>query len=203
LIVVKAASNFSDHFIGEAVLSSIHPEKSNWHFISTIPHTRGCLHAKLLLLRSAEGLRVAVCGGNLNQGQWENHRDVFWVQDFPLTEKKSNSKCNGKFGNDLKKFLDDMTMCTMREHQDLANIHLHKLLEKVDFSGARGKLVASFPREASSEGECGGWKQVCRRLSTKDVMFCRGRLPRDMLTMIKVGQCCQGVTLGSRNGALR
>ena len=42
-------------------------------------------HAKLLLFRSPEGLRIVISGNNLTEPQWTEDRDCLWILDVPAS----------------------------------------------------------------------------------------------------------------------
>jgi hypothetical protein len=205
VMIVKPASKESNAVIGQAILSPMKRKNSDqeddddddddeekinaqhWYWIETRPHTKACLHAKLLLFRSRQGLRVAICGNNLYQDQWESHRDVFWVQDFPWVATASGATSRQpsyphnpldhptfQFGSKLHTFLNDVTQCADSHHQDVVQGHLFALLDGIDFSHAKGMLIVSFPREKKNnkQQQVGGWKQLAE--SAHKLILARG-----------------------------
>ena len=132
----------------------------SWHWLYCKPHTGGCLHGKLLLFRSAAGLRVVVSGNNFYQEQWEMDRDCLWVQDFYATKQDYNASSAAA----LSVFLHDLTQCRDPEHQWFVKEHLQSLFRNVDLTTVSARLVFSFPRpgrNAASKKELrGGWVQL-------------------------------------------
>ena len=60
------------------------PSRPGWLWMLVKP-AGGIVHAKLLLFRTAGGLRVGITGSNLmGSAQWESIRDAIWVQDFDV-----------------------------------------------------------------------------------------------------------------------
>ena len=142
----------------------------NWFWVQARPHTGGCLHAKVLLFRSEQGLRVVICGGNLYRGQWEHHRDVYWVQDFPVAKDDRIG-----FGDSLWNFLTQVTRCADVNDQATVTSRMEGLFDKIDFSAAKAQLVISFPRtreEIAAGLDCGGWKQLA--VAAHDAMLASG-----------------------------
>lgn len=174
--------------IGNAVVlpmlqkvTTTHEQEENQHQLEPIPHwfwiqarvhTGGCLHGKMLLLRSPhEGLRVVICGSNLYQGQWDHHRDVFFVQDFPVAAQHDRLG----FGNDLLQFVTELTQCVDAHDQGMVSARIHRVFDKIDFSSAKAKLVVSMPRttqELKAGKSCGGWKQLA--IAAHDAMLASG-----------------------------
>ena len=144
----------------------------NWYWIQARVHTGGCLHGKMLLLRSPrEGLRVVICGSNLYRGQWDHHRDVFFVQDFPVAAHHDRIG----FGNELLSFLTELTLCVDAHDQEMVSSRIHRVFDKIDFSSAKAKLVVSMPRtkaELAAGRSCGGWKQLA--IAAHDAMLASG-----------------------------
>ncbi|KAL9184960.1 hypothetical protein ACHAXT_002737 [Thalassiosira profunda] len=144
--------------LGEAELRPISAMDGvrNWHYVTCGPHTSGCLHGKLLLFRSrSAGLRVVVSGNNFHKSQWEMDRDALWVQDFEFAEKNGGKGAVGPFGSRLIEFMERITTCRQENHS--VQQRVKALFEGVDFSGARGRLVYSFP---TSKEKRGGWTQL-------------------------------------------
>jgi hypothetical protein len=79
LLVVTSAEKDTPHTIGAAVLEPMTPRRGKetekeeeipgWYWLKCRPHTGGCLHSKVLLIRSIKGLRVVVSGNNLTRSQ--------------------------------------------------------------------------------------------------------------------------------------
>ena len=136
--------------------------KRNWHYITCAPHTGGVLHGKLFLLRTPVGLRVVVSGNNFYREQWESHRDILFVQDFPthvlqLTDPKTGKHYSGQFEDRLREYLSRTTKCECPVQQANIKRRIEALFESINFSSAKARFVYSFP---SSLDERGGWKQL-------------------------------------------
>lgn len=161
-------------------------KQENWYKLAYRPHTGGCMHPKVLLFRTTQGLRVVVSGNNFYQYQWENDRDCMWVQDFfasANTNSKSKSKSKSSdawrnkeenHGMPLRSFLTDLCQAAVGD-QAFIKEHLEKLFANIDLSQSKASLVYSFPRCSSSSsssrsvklqqqkdttGDRGGWKQL-------------------------------------------
>jgi hypothetical protein len=146
----------------DPLLRSKRPE---WFFVSCQPHTNGCLHGKVLLFRSHEGLRVVISGNNFYQYQFENERDLLWAQDFFAVRHHKKDRnpppgANPEFSNRLVSFLTDMSRCRESAHQQLVQERLDALFGGIDLSVAHARLVYSFPRTRNSNESCGGWRQL-------------------------------------------
>jgi hypothetical protein len=141
--------------IGEAKMTAI---RHNWNFVSCQPHTGGCLHSKLLIFRTADGLRVVVSGNNFYKYQWENDRDCMWVQDFRVTLHCAAG--NNRFGGQLASFLNDQCQCKEGMDQQWINQHIEAILADIDLSVSRASLVYSFPRSKVESADRGGWRQL-------------------------------------------
>ena len=145
--------------------------RPNWFWIAVKPHI-GLMHAKVLLLRCPEGLRVVVSGNNLTQNQWTRERDCLWVQDFPLIvhEHLEYDGCSDdhmaedtEFSR-LRSFIEELTQSPF--HDNLIPPIIDRLFENVDgrvLVGAR--FVYSFPRQEVAVGrrpDRGGWQQLAQ-----------------------------------------
>jgi len=120
------------------------------------------LHGKLFLLRTPVGLRVVVSGNNFYREQWESHRDILFIQDFPthvlqMTDPKTGKHYSGQFEDRLRKYLSRTTKCECPVQQANIKRRIDALFESINFSSARARFVYSFP---SSLDERGGWKQL-------------------------------------------
>ena len=163
-----------------------------WYWVSARPeNTGGCLHAKVLLFRSPQGLRVIVAGCNLSRRQWETARDVFWVQDFPLIVNDKTAAASWGydpydprgFKDKLETFLQQVMKCDEDEakrpnsktstsntatktrqtkQHKLISRRITSILEGVDFSKARALLVVSFPRRVEKNTQGVRVKDVYR-----------------------------------------
>jgi hypothetical protein len=166
LIVVRHDKDPSSHercVVGKAELTDIVTEgvqKPNWHYVTCAPHTGGCLHAKLILFRGGDGLRVIVSGNNFYKKQWEGDRDALWIQDFPLEVSVPAPPSPNAFEDRLTHILERIAQCQNAQHQGLVQRRIQSLLNGVDFSNARARLVFSFPCPAGTSLERGGWRQL-------------------------------------------
>ncbi|CAB9513512.1 expressed unknown protein [Seminavis robusta] len=144
--------------------TTINPNR--WFWLEAKPHTKGCMHSKVYIFRSKEGLRVIVSGNNLTRTQWQGQRDVFWAQDFPLDTSDRGPE-RGSFGYDLIPLLRDMTKCAKAKHQAVVDSMIKALFERVNFDvnfcrkeATTARLVYSFPRPKGSIKDRGGWKRL-------------------------------------------
>jgi hypothetical protein len=172
LLVVVHDNRELSRTVGNAELtpidSRLETKEASWQRLWVRPQTGGLMHAKLILLRTPSGLRVVVLGNNLFD-QWDRDRDALWVQDFSLsdgTESGSAASGGSEFKTRLCCFLSRLTAC--RDSKDSGNIQrrLAALVDGVDFSVARARLVESFATSAQS-GTCGhvgheltGWERL-------------------------------------------
>jgi hypothetical protein len=160
LIVVRPDLE-RDRNVGDAKMTPMFKKRPEWFFVSCKPHTNGCLHGKLLLFRSSEGLRVIVSGNNFFQHQFENERDCFWAQDFVVKNNNYlNQGANQEFSNRLQSFLIDVSRCRESADQRLVQTRLDALFGGIDLSMAQARLVYSFPRTSKSKESSGGWMQL-------------------------------------------
>lgn len=146
-----------------------HKRRAGWKWLLAKPRSGGSLHAKLLLFRNAEGLRIVVSGNNLHQAQWETDRDCLWIQDFAVVDSSSNKKNDFggilSGGGALGSFLKDLTQCRDAHDQHIVNNVIQTLFRQVDLSTATARLVFSFPR--TTEGALqGGWIQLTRAVQS-------------------------------------
>ena len=160
--------------------------KPNWHWLRARPASGGILHAKILLFRTQDGLRVVVTGSNLCD-QWVGDRDVLWVQDFdvlPQSSKKrsrssqqssmmyltNQSQRQPRFEKCLREFVLDITQCRNSGKDDAyVRKYVTDLFDGIDFSTAQAELVYSFPRERGSTVDTGrlqgGWPMLAKVVS--------------------------------------
>ncbi|KAJ3173533.1 hypothetical protein HDU88_002619 [Geranomyces variabilis] len=94
--------------------------------------SRGCMHAKFMLLFYPGFLRVVITSANLTEYDWETLENVLWVQDFPLYEDPPKS-CS--FGEDLINVLREMTVPES----------IIPAVRKADFASCGATLVLSKP----------------------------------------------------------
>jgi len=149
---------------------------TDWFWVQARPNTGGCLHAKVMLFRSSLGLRVVICGGNLRRWQWMQHRDCFFVQDFPVADRDDRVG----FGDELFAFFTQVTRCETISDQNMVTARINEVFDKVDFSAARAKLVISFPRtktETETGLSAGGWKHLS--IAVHDALVASGMGERD------------------------
>lgn len=77
--------------------------------------------------------------------------DIYWVQDFPITRGNNDGlppiiEDNQPFCSTLRYFLEMLIKCkTGPDHRATLPACLNPLFAGVDFSGARGTLLASVP----------------------------------------------------------
>eukprot|EP00980_Cylindrotheca_fusiformis_P026485 scaffold16276_cov113-Cylindrotheca_fusiformis.AAC.1 len=117
------------------------------------------MHPKILLFRTPLGLRVVIGGNNFYQYQWENDRDCFWAQDFPVVDQKHrNAETTNSFP--LDSFLRDLCRCKGGKEQTFMDQHLSALFDQIDLFSAKASLVFSFPRAKEDPADRGGWKQL-------------------------------------------
>ena len=160
--------------------------KPNWHWLRARPASGGILHAKILLFRTQDGLRVVVTGSNLCD-QWVGDRDVLWVQDFGVlpqsSRKRSRSQQSSmmyltnptaqrplRFEKCLREFVMDITQCRNSGKDDsYVRKYVADLFDGIDFSTAEAELVYSFPRERGSIVNTGrlqgGWPMLAKVVS--------------------------------------
>ncbi|CAJ1949031.1 unnamed protein product [Cylindrotheca closterium] len=140
-------------------------KQENWYRLAYQPHTRGCMHPKVILFRCSQGgLRLVVSGNNFYQYQWENDRDCLWVQDFKEVTMTNDHCCYHHHGTKqeeshkmpLRSFLTDL--CQGGSHQRFIKEHLEALFCNIDLEQSNASLVYSFPRLKNDAGERGGWK---------------------------------------------
>lgn len=85
------------HCIRKRKLSVIHPP--------LVDEQYSIQHAKLMLLKFEEHLRIVISSFNLDEdGQLESMSDSFWVQDFPLLDDPAQKP--PRFINELSEFVD-------------------------------------------------------------------------------------------------
>ena len=120
------------------------------------------LHGKLLLLRSRTGgLRIVVSGNNFYREQWNEDRDILWIQDFPyhvlqLTDNTGKAYI-GQFEARLREYLRRTTQCSSTIRNDAIQQRISALFQGVNFSNSRASFVYSFP---ATPIERGGWRQL-------------------------------------------
>jgi hypothetical protein len=171
--------------LGDANVTAFQQQKE-WLFVTANPRSTGYMHAKLLLFRSPEGLRVVIPGNDLCEEQWQTKRDFIWMQDFhaisnPLdlvenVQKKKKSRrrkirelkerrLRATFEDLLWFFLGDLTNCRRQSFNVYFERHKRLMLQNIDFSSATAKLVLSYPREYNSKKEKGGFKMLAKAVS--------------------------------------
>ncbi|KAJ3157650.1 hypothetical protein HDU89_000026 [Geranomyces variabilis] len=94
--------------------------------------SRGCMHAKFMLLFYPGFLRVVITSANLTEYDWERLENVLWVQDFPTYADPPKS-C--RFGEDLINILREMTVPES----------IIPAVRKADFASCGATLVLSRP----------------------------------------------------------
>ena len=131
------------------------PSRPGWLWMLVKP-AGGIVHAKLLLFRTAGGLRVGITGCNLmGSAQWESMRDAIWVQDFDVARgagararaPASAARASpGDFGGRLRTFVDRLTgtQPTEPRHHDVHRL-VERLFDGIDFAWAAASLVESMP----------------------------------------------------------
>ena len=149
----------------------------NWHRIAARPATGGSLHSKLLLFRTAQGLRVVVTGSNLCP-QWRADRDCLWVQDFDAVIKKRPSEdvigSIPRFEKVLRFFVKDIAKCHSSSDDQYVRNFTAALFDGIDFSTAKAELVYSFPRSKNEDDFdklAGGYPMLAKcveRLRSRD-----------------------------------
>ena len=156
--------------VGSARAEPFH-NKPNWYWIAVTPHV-GLMHAKILLFRCPEGLRIVVSGNNFGP-QWFMDRDCLWVQDVPKMSDESDNvadanNCTTKETElvRLRSFLEDLT--TSLSHGNLIQEKIGQLFDGIHPDALAGvRFVYSFPRESVSTGtraDRGGWQQLAHAI---------------------------------------
>ena len=112
--------------------------------------------------RGGVGLRVVVSGNNFYREQWESHRDILFIQDFPthilqMIDPKTGKHYSGQFEDRLREYLRRTTQCECPVQQANIKRRIEALFQNINFSSAKARFVYSFP---SSLDERGGWKQL-------------------------------------------
>ncbi len=123
----------------------------SWRALFFKPLT-GLMHIKLYLFRFTNTLRVVVCSANPTVMSWSFQRENVWVQDFPVCRDAAGTPAPApacEFGDYLRLVADHMRMTP--NCQATFGLQLERSPHEtcVDFSGARGRLVASVPGEWS------------------------------------------------------
>jgi hypothetical protein len=171
--------------LGDANVTTFQQQKQ-WLFVTANPRSTGYMHAKLLLFRSPEGLRVVIPGNDLCEKQWQTKRDFIWIQDFNVksnslepveaAKKKQKSKrikmrerkerrLRATFDDLLWFFLSDLTNCRRQKYKAYLESHKRVMLNNIDFSAAVAKLVLSYPRVYTSKKEKGGFKMLAKAVN--------------------------------------
>ena len=149
----------------------------NWHRIAARPATGWSLHSKILLFRTAQGLRVVVTGSNLCP-QWRADRDCLWVQDFDAVTKKRPRDAIAnipRFERVLRSFVQDVAKCQSSNNDQYVRNFAAALFDGIDFTTANAELVYSFPRSNNEEDDfdklAGGYPMLAKcveRLRSRD-----------------------------------
>jgi len=146
----------------------------DWHRIAARPSTGGSLHSKILLFRTAQGLRVVVTGSNLCP-QWRADRDCLWVQDFDKRRPhKAAFRSPPHFERHLRSFVHDVSKCQSSKDDVYVQDFISQLFNDIDFSTANAELVYSFPRSKNEDDFdklAGGYPMLAKcveRLRSKD-----------------------------------
>ncbi|KAL3917934.1 MAG: hypothetical protein SGILL_004479, partial [Bacillariaceae sp.] len=161
-----------------------------WYYIACAPfgkYKAHLMHAKLLLFRSAKGLRIVISGNNLTTPQWTEDRDCFWVQDVPVADDTTTDESEApnpispatnqakSFDEPsmtrIKIFLSDLLKSSVAFHnisnrvdQELMEFvtgRLDDLFSNLDDAVVNNnniRFVFSFPRMFKR----GGWQQLCQ-----------------------------------------
>lgn len=144
----------------------------NWHRIAARPATGGSLHSKILLFRTARGLRVVVTGSNLCP-QWRADRDCLWVQDFDV-RRSAAFRSPPHFERHMRSFVHDVSKCQSSKDDTYVQDFNSHLFDGIDFSTANAELVYSFPRSKNEDDFdklAGGYPMLSKcveRLRSKD-----------------------------------
>lgn len=154
-------------------------QKREWHWMACRPFGRSelLMHAKILLFRSDNGLRIVVSGNNLTEKQWTEDRDCLWIQDVPASVavqrnlNPSGSSLEPPMTR-LRCFLIDLLKSSVAFHDvgsfmdeellSFVNSRVADLLDSLDDHAVNSKnirFVYSFPRSSLSRG---GWQQLCQ-----------------------------------------
>lgn len=147
----------------------------NWHRIAARPATGGSLHSKILLFRTARGLRVVMTGSNLCL-QWRAERDCMWIQDFDAVKMLTREAfCNPpRFEKVLRSFVKDVSKCQSSTDDQYVCNFTSALFDSIDFSTANAELVYSFPRSKNEDDFdklAGGYPMLAKcveRLRSRD-----------------------------------
>jgi hypothetical protein len=80
-------SNTNTKITPSSLPTSNNDNNSEWFWMACRPfgNDHHLMHAKLLLFRSQEGLRIVVSGNNLTEHQWTEDRDCLWILDIPVS----------------------------------------------------------------------------------------------------------------------
>jgi len=96
--------------------------------------SRGCFHAKLMLLHFADRVRVAVSTANLTEPDWTWISQLIWVADFPRRIAGDSSSADSPFVSDLREFLDGLVDDTEVWLRDLGDFGDHHTAARLVFS---------------------------------------------------------------------
>jgi Tyrosyl-DNA phosphodiesterase len=152
--------------------------KREWYWMACRPFGRPeqLMHAKILLFRSDQGLRIAVSGNNLTEKQWTEDRDCLWIQDVPASvaaqrEHSSSTQVDELPMIRLKCFLVDLLKSSVAFHDidsHMDELILSFVMSKVEtllggledhaVNSKNVRFVYSFPRPMKQ----GGWQQLCQ-----------------------------------------
>ena len=141
-----------ESFLGKAkVCFAIHSRESksilkiNNDRVAVFPRLEqyGCMHVKLLLLWYPGYMRFVLPSANLIPLDWESMENVVYYQDFPRNDQRNQSisEKSNSFYPELSKLLLEMGVPTS----------IIDALKCVDFSKAKGNLVASIPGRFSDQ----------------------------------------------------
>jgi hypothetical protein len=149
-----------------------------WYWMACRPFGRSelLMHAKILLFRSNDGLRIVVSGNNLTEKQWTEDRDCMWIHDVPASVVAPRQHRPTLGGDEtpmirLRCFLVDLLKSSaafydIDNHMDeiilsfiYARVgHILDGLEDNNVNCLNIRFVYSFPRMMHR----GGWQQLCK-----------------------------------------
>ena len=154
--------------VGQAQARPFSAKHPHWRWIAVRPHV-GIMHAKILLFRCPEGLRIVVSGNNFTHMQWTCDRDCLWVQDLPEVDPQDSFCVALETQLDrLRIFVGDLISSPL--HDTYIQPRLDKLFKRTDGIALQGmRFVFSFPRRSNLEetrADRGGWKHLALGLSS-------------------------------------
>lgn len=147
-------------------------DRPGWFWIAVQPHV-GLMHAKILLFRCPQGLRIVVSGNNFTEHQSSRDRDCMYVHDLMVKRDENASDSAVSTGDTelsrLQNFVEELT--SSPHHTTWIKEKIDQLFQQISPETLEGKVrfVLSFPRAASvangPRGDRGGWQQLAHAVS--------------------------------------